>query len=196
MALTFPSSIIPRAMSEAFITANEREFTALNGNTQTISSALILHEFTFEYPPLTLTQRDALAAIMAQSGQDDVVMQIYRPKVAAAVSGSILVGTGATAKSLPVTAVNSSYTPKAGRFLSVSTGGRWYLYSLAADSAAGTTSRTFSLTGGIRAAHASGDVVSMEYPYIQGKIASNVRNLKADEHGYYSGCVVTIRETK
>lgn len=196
MALTFPASIIPNGMTEIFAAANEREFTSPNGNIQTQSSALVLHEIEFTFPPLTISQRDLVASILSRAAQDDVVMPVYRPYTANAVSGSIKVGSGATAKSLPVTGLNTSYAPKAGRFLSVSTGGRWYLYSLAADSAAGTTSRTFSLTGGIRAAHASGDVVSMEYPYIQGKIASNYRALKADLSGYYNGLVISIRETK
>jgi len=159
------------------------------------ASASHLYEVTFGFAPMSNADWDLLKSIAHKLGRNEVLIPLPRPFETAGTSGTILVGSGASNASLPVTAVNSAYAPKAGRFLSVTSSGRSYLYSLDADSAAGSTSRTFALTGAIRYPHASGDAVLMETAKIQGKgiLSGGLCNAQS---GLWEGIQLTVREMR
>mgnify|MGYP003534118501 CR=1 FL=1 len=196
MTISWPSTIIPNSMSDPVVINPQQESRSpYSESTQIRASASHLYEVTYTFPPLTNTQWDLVKSISHKLGRNEVLIDLYRPMEAAGTSGTILVGSGASGASLPVTAVNSAYAPKAGRFLSITTSSRSYLYSLDTDSAAGSTSRTFALTGANRYPHEVGDAVLMETAKIQGKgtISGGVCNAQS---GLWEGIQLTVREMR
>ncbi len=195
MALYFPASIIPNSVSEPTpIRGRFVNQSPYSMGSQERTTASCLYEVSFTFPPLTLAQMDLVRSIKDQGGE--ILMPLHRPFLAPVTSGTILVGTGASLASLPVTGVDTGFAPKAGRFLSIFIGGgRPYLYSLKDDSPAGSTSRTFNLTHPIRTSHSVGQPVYMEPPYIQG-LAEWTMPTIGIQSGMYEGLQITIRESR
>jgi hypothetical protein len=99
--------------------------------------------------------------------RDEVIIPVYELNKPTLTQGTPVVAS-ASAFALSITGAPSGVTFKAGQPISISTGGRWYLYKLAADSASGSTSRSLTLTSAVRAVHAVNDVVAINRAYIQG----------------------------
>lgn len=195
MAIAFPTSIIPNFASELRPVRgrwqNQSPYT--QGTQEKITSSF-LYEITFGFPPLTNAQMDLVRSVRDQGGE--IIMPLYRPFEAALTSGSIVVASGSSGNSLNVSGVNSAYAPKAGRPLSILAGGRWYVYTLLSDSAAGSSTRTFTLTQPLRASVTIGDVIAMEFGVIQGFAEWELPSNSINTSGFYDGLKVTIREAK
>lgn len=196
MALTWPSDIIPSGMSDPEPIRLRAEQIAPNQTMQMKASATCLYQVTFQFPPLTRLQMEKVRAVAHKFGTDTVTIPLLKPFETNQTSGTILAAAGANGASLPVTGVNSAYAPKAGQFISVQTGGYWRLYILYVDSAAGSTSRTFTLANPLRAIPSVGDSVSLEPAYIQGNATLSIPSNGADSNGYWQGVSLTVREIK
>ena len=197
MPLNWPVGIYPKSFNRTPNVPNEGEFRSPStGSAQFSSSAIILFELELEFPSLSYSDYLKVVGLLDQSGQDEFVIPLYNPFIAPVVSGSILVAAGSSNKNLNVSGANVGYAPKLGTLLSINSGGRYYLHSLAADSAAGASSRTLNLTGLIRAPTlAVGDIVAMEPAYIQGRIMADSRSSPIGENGR-GNIKIKIRETK
>lgn len=221
MAVSFPSDYVPSSIEGPRPIYNGQLFTSpLTQTSQRIGSSTQLHEVVYTYPPMSTDQMRICRAITDKFERDEAISPVYElHKIDAATlgmanlvthlgelvthlgepvwysgvyTGDVKVGSGASSFSLPVTGAPTELGWKAGQPISINTGGRWYLYTLAADSDAGSTSKTLTLTSAIRAAHASGDAVAINRAYIQGHgqadWSSSVNGL--------NNLTLTIREVK
>jgi hypothetical protein len=148
------------------------------------------------FPPIAdVAKVRDIRSIFAQHKQDTVVIPIRQPGIVIGSSGTITVGSGHTAgtKTLPLVGIAGGFSLFKGQWISVQTGGIWYLYVLAADSLAGADNRTVSLTSTTRAAHASGNSTEVSSPVIEGWIQPSEIVVEADLHYRFS---LTIREAR
>jgi len=196
MTLAWPSSVVGNVQNEIPMALGNPQKSPLTGTTQGGGSSVVMWRLEVSFPPEnTMADVRAIRNIMAQAKQDTVAMAVRQPGFTVGTPGTVTVGTGHVAgtKNLPLTGIAGGYGFLAGQFISVSTGGRWYLYTLAADSAAGSASRTVTLTSTTRAAHVSTDPVEVLTPYIEGWI--DLKSLSADVNSHY-GFSLAIEEAR
>jgi hypothetical protein len=195
--MIWPSSVVGNVQTETPLALGNPQTSPLTGATQGGGSSVILWQLDVSFPvQVNMVNIQAIRAILARHKQETVVFRVRQPALNVGTTGTVTVGAGHVAgtKSLPVVGVNSTLAMKAGQFLSISTGGRWYLYTLSADSNAGTTSRTLQLTSTTRAAHASGDVVEIAEPWIEGWIQGDP-SVSVDVNQHYT-FGVSVREAR
>jgi hypothetical protein len=220
MAIEFPQTEIPVGFDGPVFIDNGRAFVSpLSQSMQFIGSATQLHQATLITRPMDTDAMRVLKAITDKALRDEIIIPIYeRLKLDAATLGSTnyvtddgvlvtdegfpvwddgpyvgsLIVSSASAFTLSVTGGPSALGFKAGQTISISTGGRWYLYTLAADSAA-SDSHTLTLTSSIRAAHAASDVVAINRAKMQGR-AEPVWT--SDAGGCFYQLSLTVRETQ
>lgn len=173
MTVQFPTSIAPRMIGQLQpISTGGVVRSELTGAGQQRTSARQRWAATFELPPLTVDQQALAAVALTQAMKDTLAVTLPQEAIGGpgAVSG-VQVNTawsglfGLSLKGLP-----SGLALTAGTFLSISTGGTSYLYRMAADSPAGTTTRTIQLTSVPHVTHAVNDAVSF-LPVLEGVVS-------------------------
>jgi hypothetical protein len=132
-----------------------------------------------------------LRAITDKALRDEIIIPVWE-RYKDALSGSETV-TSTSGFNLSIANIASGTILKAGQPISVLTGGRWYLYTLDADSAAGSTTRSLTLTSSIRAVHASGNSVAINRAYMQGR---GEAVWTSDVAGRYYQLSLTVRELR
>lgn len=195
MPLTFPSTIIPTAISEPSVISPQSEYVSeLTQTMQVNGSSTHLFQCEFEFPPLTVDEYRLVKSIAHKFNQDDVIMPYVEPWLKNTYTGGFNVAAGSSGFGLNIKNIGSGVALKAGQAISVQTSGKWYFYTLASDSASGTTTRTFTLTSAIRRPHADNDAISISPAYIQGR--GILTPPKGDNSGRYMGCKVLVREKR
>ncbi len=187
MTFTWPSGVIGNVQTETPIALGSPQTSPLTGTTQGGGSAVVMWQLGLEFPPQTnLANVRAIRNILAKAKQDTVAIRVRQPGFTVGSPGTITVGAGHVAgtKTLPLTGIAGGFGFLAGQLISINTGGRWYLYTLDADSPAGAASRTVTLTSATRAAHASGNSVEVADPWIEGWIEQN--SLSVNNAGHYT----------
>lgn len=196
MSFTWPAGVIGSVQSETPIALGSPQTSPLTGATQGGGSSVVMWSLDLEFPPIAdLAKIRAIRNIFAKAKQDTVVIQVRQPGLVVGTTGTILVGSGHTAgtKTMPLTGIAGGFGILAGQFLSISTGGRWYLYTPDADSPAGAASRSITLTSTTRAAHAVSDPVEIATPWIEGWITPGPIVVEPDMHYKFS---LNIREAR
>jgi hypothetical protein len=196
MTFTWPAGVIGNVQTETPIALGNPQTSPLTGSTQGGGSSVIMWSLGLEFPPQTnLSNVRAVRNILAKAKQDTVAIQVRQPGLTIGSPGTITVAAGHTAgtKTLPLQGIAGGFGFVAGQFISVQTGGRWYLYTLDADSPAGASSRSVTLTSTTRAAHASGNSVEVSAPWIEGWIEQT--SLTANTAAHY-GFTLSIREAR
>ena len=187
MTLAWPAGVIGNLQKEVPMALGAPQKSPLTGTTQGGGSSVIMWRMELSFPPQDDNAKvRAIRTIMAQAKQDTVAIPIRQPGFSVGSPGTITVGSGHVAgtKSLPLAGIAGGYSLLAGQFISIFTGGRYYLYTLAADSPAGAANRTVQLTSTTRAAHASGNPVDVANPVVEGWI--DLPSLSADITNQYS----------
>jgi hypothetical protein len=197
MAIQFPTTEIPVEVQGPTPIESNREFVSpLTQTMQFVGSSTQLHEMTFVSKLLDTDQYRVLRTITDKLKLDEIIIPVWeRYKQDSEELGRLNFVTNsaeivtyfgepiydttpwvgnlrvnsASGFVLNVFGAPTDVGFKAGQPISIRTGGRWYLYTLAADSPAGATTKTLTLTSAIRAVHANGDVVAINRAYIQGK---------------------------
>lgn len=196
MTLAWPSGVVGNVQNEIPMALGQPQKSPLTGTTQGGGSSVVMWRLELAFPPQNnLANVRAIRNIMAQAKQDTVAIPVRQPGFSVGTPGTILVGAGHVAgtKTLPLTGIAGGYSLLAGQFISILTGGVYYLYTLAADSPAGASSRTVTLTSTTRAAHASGNTVDVAQPMIEGWI--DMQSLSADVNAHY-GFSLAIEEAR
>ena len=196
MTFTWPAGVIGNVQTETPLAIGNPQTSPLTGSTQVGGSSVIMWSLGLEFPPqVSLSNVRAVRNILAKAKQDTVAIQVRQPGLTIGTTGTITVAAGHTpgSKSLPLAGIAGGFGFVAGQFISISTGGRWYLYTLDADSAAGSATRTVTLTSTTRAAHTSGDSVEVTAPWIEGWIEQS--SLTVNNAGHYSFSV-SIKEAQ
>jgi hypothetical protein len=165
----WPSDVIPSSMRRRRISPGRSIESPLTATSQDTGSASHLWELEYTFPPITPEQARACDVVLARSEQEDTIAPVYQPGFSSGTPGTVTVATGATGFSLPVAGIATGYGFLAGQFISVTTSGRIYTYMIAADSPAGSATRTLTLTSAILEPHANGDPVAVIQPMIQGR---------------------------
>lgn len=194
---TWPASVIPNVQDKWVDTTDGEQKSPFGGGIQSNGSSVQKWCFQFSYPFLVGAQGLAVDAILAQTGKGDVIVPIYQEGINTTPSMTPLLDTGSSNFSLKLKNVDSTWAGVTGQFISVYSDGRYWLYMLAADSAAGTTTRTLTLTSALRStAHAANDPVQIAQPYIQGRIANEYRRSSLDTNRLTTLPSVVICERK
>jgi hypothetical protein len=196
MSFTWPSGVIGSVQSETPVALGSPQTSPLTGATQGGGSSVTMWSLDVDFPPIAdLAKIRAIRNIFAKAKQDTVVMQVRQPGLVIGTPGTILVGSGHVAgtKTMPLTGIAGGFGILAGQFMSIRTGGRWYLYTPDADSPAGSASRSITLTSTTRAAHAVSDPVEIATPYIEGWITPGPIIAEPDQHYRFS---LNIREAR
>jgi hypothetical protein len=192
MAVEFPETEIPVGFDGPVFIDNGRAFVSpLTQSMQFAGSATQLHQATLTTRPMDTDAMRVLKAITDKALREEIIIPVFE-RYKDALSGSETV-TSASGFNLSIANIASGTILKAGQPISISTGGRWYLYTLAADSAAGSTTRSLTLTSSIRAVHASGNSVAVNRAYMQGR-AETV--WVSDVAGCYHQLTLTVRELR
>ena len=196
MTLAWPAGVVGNVQTEVPMALGNPQKSPLTGTTQGGGSSVVMWRLELSFPPQNnSTNVRAIRTVMAQAKQDTVAIPVRQPGFTVGSPGTVTVGAGHTAgtKSLPLAGIAGGYAFVAGQFISVLTGGRYYLYTLAADSAAGSATRTVTLTSTTRAAHANGNTVDVAAPMIEGWV--DLKSLSADVNSHY-GFSVAIEEAQ
>jgi hypothetical protein len=195
MAISLPG-IIPFDFKGPTPIVPEGSFISpLSESAQFVGSATQLHEATFVSTPLTTDQMRIIRAVTDKASRDEIIIPVWEMfKLSSGLTNfpnfvtdngilvtdalqpvwdgylkSTITYTLVSASGFNVTVTTSRPSQlKAGQPISISTGGRWYLYTLAADSIAVTT-HNLTLTSAIRAAHVNGNTVGIDQAFMQGK---------------------------
>jgi hypothetical protein len=192
--ISWPASVIPDGTSEEVITPEGIQSSPNNVSIQTNGSSVHKFRITYSFKPLDKSQRLAVKPVLAQLGRKDLIMPIYQTGLDTTSAGSVVLDSGSSGFSLKVKSVNSAYTFKAGQMISVVTSGNHYVYMIASDSAAGTTTRTLTLTSEIRSPdHAVNDVVHISPAYIQGYVSGDYRKFDMDV-AFFTSISLSITE--
>jgi hypothetical protein len=189
MSFTWPSSVVGSVQSETPIALGEPQTSPLTGSTQGGGSSVVMWALDLTFPPIAdVAKVREIRSIFAQHKQDTVIIPIRQPGIVVGSSGTITVGSGHTAgtKTLPLVGIAGGFSLFKGQWISVQTGGIWYLYVLAADSLAGAANRTVTLTSTTRAAHANTNAVEVTNPVIEGWIEPSEIVAEADLHYRFS----------
>jgi hypothetical protein len=196
MSFTWPSGVIGSVQSETPVALGSPQTSPLTGTTQGGGSSVIMWSLKLDFPPISdVSKIRDVRTIFAQHKQDTVIIPIRQPGIVVGSSGTVTVNTGHTAgtKTLPLTGIAGGFSLFKGQFISVQTGGIWYLYTLAADSLAGSSSRTVTLTSTTRAAHVNTNVVEITSPVIEGWINPSEITVEPDMHYKFS---LSVREAR
>lgn len=196
MSFSWPSGVIGNIQTEAPMALGSPQTSPLTGSTQGGGSSVVLWSLDIEFPSISdLAKVRAIRNILAKAKQDTVVVPVRQPGLVVGTPGTILVGSGHVAgtKALPLTGIAGGFGILAGQFLSISTGGRWYLYTPDADSPAGAASRSINLTSTTRAAHAASDPVEFANPWIEGWIEQSSMTVNAAGHYIFK---LSIKEAR
>lgn len=196
MTLAWPSGVVGNIQTEIPMALGNPQKSPLTGTTQGGGSSVVMWRLELNFPPENvMADVRAVRNVMAMAKQDTVAIPVRQPGFTVGTPGTVTVGTGHTAgtKSLPLAGIASGYEFVAGQFISILTGGRYYLYTLAADSPAGSATRTVTLTSTTRAAHASGNTVDVTTPMIEGWV--DLKSLSADINAHY-GFSLAIEEAQ
>lgn len=196
MSFTWPSDVIGSVQSETPIALGEPQTSPLTGSTQGGGSSVVLWGLDLTFPPVSDVRkvRD-VRTIFSKHKQDTVIIPVRQPGITVGASGTVTVGSGHTAgtKTLPLVGIAGGFSLFKGQFISVQTGGFWYLYTLDADSPAGAANRTVTLTSTTRAAHANTNAVEITNPVIEGWLTPGEIVIEPDMH-YKFSC--SIRESR
>ena len=196
MAYNWPTNIVPNAQKFTFISYFQDHESPLTRTEQSNSDVSVLLQIEFGFP--MLNQDDGLLALahLGRAMRDEYVVPYKQAGVIYPTTDTMTLGAGATGSSLPIVGIPSGYAFKDGQLFSlIDTDGRRYNYQVGADSAAGAANRTITLNADIRKPHASGCVLEIKEPKIQGKIKPDNRVLDLDV-AYLSQINFTIKEAR
>ncbi len=197
MTIAWPADVIGNVQTETPIALGNPQTSPLTGSTQGGGSSVVMWALELEFPPIAdLAKVRAVRNILAKAKQDRVAIPIRQPGFTIGATGTITVGAGHVGgtKTLPLVGIAAGLNLFAGQFIGVDhAGGRSYLYTLDADSPAGSSSRTVTLTSTTRAAHPSSSPVYVAQPWIDGWIEQS--SIRVNAAGHYT-FTVSIREAR
>lgn len=195
MAIAWPSSVIPNGQSERIIAPWTTYTSQLTETSQDSGSSTALWQIDYSFPPISKAQVLAVKSALAKSTGNEFIVPIYQTGINLPPAMTTTLSAAASNFSIPVQGLNSAYALIAGQLISIIDGGRRYVYALGTDSAAGSTSRTFTLANAVRRPHSAGCVVEITQPYVQGSIPPDKRQIDLDV-ALIAGFSLSIREKR
>lgn len=196
MAYNWSVNVIPNAQAIKFLSYYQEQSSPLTMTEQANSDTSCLFEIDFNFPTLSQSKSLEALALLGKAMRDEFIMPFYQAGVTYPSTEAVTLGAGATGTSLPLVGIPSGYALTAGQLISViDADGRRYVYQVGATSAAGAANRTITMNGDIRKPHASGCVVEIKTPKIQGKIKPDNRVLSMDA-ALLSQINFSIRESR
>lgn len=190
----WPSNVEPDRMSRKRIAPYDEFVSPFTKTTQSNGSASHLWEVSYVFPVLDPSQARRVEVCMTTFEKEDLIIRLHQPNFVTTGAGAVAVAAGATGFTLPVSGVTAGYAFLAGQFISVFTTGRNYTYMLAADSPAGATTRSLTLTSVILAPHTTGNTVEVSEPVIQGQGYGEM--IEADDGVNYKLTSLRVRQRK
>lgn len=193
MPIMFPTTIRIKKCRESYIAPQRTHTSPLTEGTQDASSSQVLFKVAFEFEILKKSQNlDMRNFLLKAIGQDAIVPFIQAGIDKPPVMNATL-SAAASGYSLPTQGIASAYRLKKGQVISVYENGKRYIYSLDAESPAGTTARTLVMSTALRRPHGAGAVVEITKPYVQGKLEIDGQYLDMDE-SWHGTAGFTVRE--
>ena len=191
MAAQWPEAIGFESV-EVSLVDTRKLITGPNGAGQVADRAVRRHVARFRVPPLDQTQSAQVWAVLNNASRSTLIVQIPAAINAAPDVGTPAVNTAWSAGfELSVKSLASGAALPAGNWLSIQTGGRWYLYVVGATAAAGSTTRTVTMAGLPRVTHAVDDPVRIATARIQGYLSFSPR---LTNYNLYDGFDFEVRE--
>ncbi len=171
-SIVLPASPGPLSLAWQLLDFGNTQKGALGGAAQRINRLGNRWAVNVTMPPLTALQARNWSAGLTAALQNGVRMAIRQPDLAIGTPGTVRVnGDGQAGASLVCDGASAAYVARIGQWASVITGGRRYLYQIAADAtASGGGAITLTLTTPLRVAHADNDLVELAAPEIEGLI--------------------------
>ena len=166
--ITLPTTPHPAAMLVSPVSNANELRSAFGGSLQRIQRKGTTFKAEFQLPAMRYA--DALEWVGLKVEGDTVLMGVPQPGVDTGAPGTPLVnGASQAGSSLIIDGLTPQYVVGIGRFISVVTDSRRYLYEVAADVIAnGSGEATVTLTTMLRTPPANNDVVEIAEPKIEG----------------------------
>lgn len=171
-SVVLPASPGPLVLSWQLLDFGNTQKGALGGASQRINRLGNRWAVNVTMPPLTPLQARNWSAGLTAALQNGVRLAIVQPELPTGTPGTVRVnGAGQAGPALVCDGASAAYVARIGQWASVITGGRRYLYQIAADATAtGGGALTLTLTTPLRVAHADNDLVELAAPEIEGLI--------------------------
>jgi hypothetical protein len=189
MAIAWPVDVVGNLQTETAIALGANQTSPLTGTTQGGGSSVVMWRLELAFPPQNaLAKVRKIRRIFARAKQDTVAIPVLQPGLVIGTPGNVTVAAGhvAGSKTIPLQNIGAGFAFQEGQFISIQRAGKWYLYNLAADSAAGAASRSVTIDSTSRAAHAAGDAVEIVTPYIEGWIEPSSLTVDVAHHYGFS----------
>lgn len=194
-ALTLPASPGPARQSVRLVSSSNKLSSAFGGGDIREARLGARYAAAFTLPPMTYAE--AMAWTDLEAEVDTVRMRIRQPDfVNTSGAGTPLVdGAGQAGNSITLKGLGAGYTVKKGQFLSVTTGGRLYLYRSKSEvTASGAGGVSVSLRTVLRWPHANNDPVELVTPSIEGFVSAGEDMFAIDEDAFMAGVRFEVME--
>lgn len=171
-SVVLPASPGPVSLAWQLLDFGNTQKGALGGAAQRINRLGNRWAVNVTMPPLTPLQARNWSAGLTAALQNGVRMAIVQPDLATGAPGTVRVnGAGQAGAALVCDGAGAGYVARIGQWVSIITGGRRYLYQIAADATATVGGAlTLTLTAPLRVEHADNDLVELAAPEIEGLI--------------------------
>lgn len=168
MAIALPLYPPPSRMNIRLVTARAELKPAFGGDTQRINRMGARYSGVFDLPPQTYVDAQDWADI--DDEEATVTFPVLQPGLDTGAPGVPRVNGGSQAgSSLILDGLTPQYVLRKNQFLSVSTGGRLYLYRVKTETIANSSGQaTVPLRTMLRTSPADNDVVEIAQPLIEG----------------------------
>lgn len=189
----YPIEPEPAAISNAI-----DQTSPLNGARQRVVRPGGMFELSVALPALGYDDAQAWVGDLIAALEEEAEIVFPQPRRLAVEGGTAQVhGSGQVGSSLAVTTTptHASATIRKGQFLSVTAGGRRYLYVARANATAVDQSLVIPIWPMLRASPAGGSDVELSTPLIQGMVEGNRREWKVDLVAAV-GANFTLREVR
>lgn len=196
MPVTFPLPDMVSMIGEPQMLATGDVLASASGVTREVRSATRRWRVEFEMAPLDTDQKRLVSGALDRAIGDRLIVELPMRVLAGPdpVPTGVQVNTlwsslyGLSMKGLP-----SGLVLRENWFITIVTGGRNYLYTIAADSPAGTTTRTVQITSLPRVHHAVNDPILFA-PVIEGRVERT--HGRIDASTYADGISFAVEEPR
>ena len=165
------------------------------GVSQTEDTAFIIHVATFTVPRrLTQAQAATVWGTLVNAHRSSLIVQLPAVINASVFPGVLSMNSNWSSDmgfSASVKGFDTAVELALGTFISIRTGGLWYLYTVGATAAAGSATRTVTMAGLPRVTHLADDQVRVNQARIQGYVTFSPR---LTDYNLHDGFEFEVRE--
>jgi hypothetical protein len=174
--IELPEGVVPNSMTATLIDFGGILRPPLGGPIQRVNRLGNRHRMAFTLPPMpNVAEGRVVISRLIRAKTEGIVLELPLAGVDQGSPGSPLIkGAGQAGSSITIDGLRPGYGISEGFWLNIVTGGRRYLYNVAASTAAnGSGEATIQLSVPLRKSPADNDVILLQKPVIEGLIAGD-----------------------